>query len=79
MKKYSWIYNINADAQKVGEELELIEREGSISPAHLIEYAKRHKDSELYKCFEWDNDDIKLQFFLPTGSYATTLVSFILQ
>ena len=29
--------------------------------------------------FEWDNDDIKLQFFLPTGSYATILVSFILQ
>ena len=29
--------------------------------------------------FEWDGDDIKLEFFLPTGSYATTLVSFILQ
>ena len=29
--------------------------------------------------FEWDKDDIKLQFFLPTGSYATILVSFILQ
>lgn len=29
--------------------------------------------------FERDNDDIKLQFFLPTWSYATTLVSFILQ
>ena len=29
--------------------------------------------------FEWDNDDIKLQFFLPTWSYATTLVSFVLQ
>ena len=29
--------------------------------------------------FGWDNDDIKLEFFLPTGSYATTLVSFILQ
>jgi len=29
--------------------------------------------------FEWNKDDIKLQFFLPTGSYATTLVSFILQ
>ena len=29
--------------------------------------------------FEWDNDDIKLQFFLPTWSYATTLVLFILQ
>lgn len=29
--------------------------------------------------FEWDNDDIKLQFFLPTWSYATILISFILQ
>ncbi len=29
--------------------------------------------------FGWDKDDIKLEFFLPTGSYATTLVSFILQ
>ena len=29
--------------------------------------------------FEWDRNDIKLQFFLPTGSYATTLISFILQ
>ena len=29
--------------------------------------------------FEWYNDDAKLQFFLPTWSYATTLVSFILQ
>ena len=29
--------------------------------------------------FEWDNDDITLEFFLPTWSYATTLISFILQ
>ena len=29
--------------------------------------------------FEWDNDDIKLEFFLPTWSYATILISFILQ
>ena len=29
--------------------------------------------------FKWNNDDIKLEFFLPTGSYATTLVCFILQ
>ena len=26
-----------------------------------------------------NNDDIKLEFFLPTWSYATTLISFILQ
>ena len=29
--------------------------------------------------FEWNNDDIVLEFSLPTWSYATTLVSFILQ
>lgn len=29
--------------------------------------------------FEWESDDIVLEFSLPTGSYATTLVSFILQ
>ena len=29
--------------------------------------------------FEWESDDIILEFSLPTGSYATTLVSFILQ
>jgi len=29
--------------------------------------------------FEWESDDINLEFSLPTWSYATTLVSFILQ
>ena len=29
--------------------------------------------------FGWDNDDLELGFSLPTWSYATTLVSFILQ
>ena len=29
--------------------------------------------------FGWDNDDLELEFFLPTWSYATTLVSFVLQ
>ena len=29
--------------------------------------------------FEWNNDDIVLEFSLPTWSYATTLMSFILQ
>ena len=29
--------------------------------------------------FEWDGDDIVMEFSLPTWSYATTLISFILQ
>lgn len=62
MKKYSWKYVINANAQKVGEELEEIERAGVINPEHLIEYAERHKESELYKCFEWNNDEASRKY-----------------
>ena len=62
MKKYSWKYTINADAQKVGEELEEIERLGTLEPQHLLEYARRHKNSELYKCFEWDDDEASRKY-----------------
>lgn len=57
MKIFSWNgYSFNnADAQKVGEELEIIERQGTLEAQHILEYAERHKDSELYKCFEWDD------------------------
>ena len=74
MKKYSWKYMINANAQKVGEELEEIERAGSINPEHLIEYAERHKDSELYKCFEWDDNEAARKYRLKQ---AITIISSI--
>lgn len=58
MKIFSWKgYQFSADAQKVGEELEEIERAGTLEAQHIIEYAERHKDSELYKCFEWDDTE----------------------
>jgi hypothetical protein len=54
--KYSWKpgfdFYKNRDAQKIGEELESL---GSIKPENAVRYAERHKDSELYKCLEWDN------------------------
>lgn len=64
MKNFSWKINFfgNASAQKVGEELEEIERNGNIAPEHIIEYAERHKDSELHKCFEWDNDEASRKY-----------------
>ena len=74
MKRYSWKYMINANAQKVGEELEEIERAGSINPEHLIEYAERHKDSELYKCFEWDDNEAARKYRLKQ---AITIISSI--
>lgn len=75
MKRYSWKYIINADAQKVGEELEEIERAGSINPEHLIEYAQRHTDSELYKCFEWDNNEAARKYRLKQASQIICSIS----
>ena len=58
MKIFSWQgYQFSADAQKVGEELEEIERQGMLEAKHILEYAERHKNSELYKCFEWDDSE----------------------
>jgi hypothetical protein len=54
--KYEWKQGIGVftkyDAQKVGEELESIP---VLKPERVVEYAERHKDSELYKCLEWDD------------------------
>jgi hypothetical protein len=51
---YQWKLGsrIKADAKKVGSELETISVK---RPATVLEYARKHKKSELYKCFEWDD------------------------
>ncbi|GHU93719.1 hypothetical protein FACS189479_05500 [Spirochaetia bacterium] len=41
------------NAQAVGEELEALEKPTS---TQIVQYAEKHKKSELYKCFEWNND-----------------------
>ena len=46
----------NVSAQKVGEELELIERQnGEITPQAVVDKA-RPEDSVMHKCFEWDDE-----------------------
>jgi hypothetical protein len=40
------------DAQQVGEELERIP---VLKPQYVVEYAEQHKDTELYRCFEWND------------------------
>lgn len=41
------------DPVKVVKELESIGEE--VKPQQMVDYAKAHKNSELHKCFTWDN------------------------
>lgn len=42
-------------AEIVAEEIKSIGDD--VKPEELVTYAEEHEDSELYKCFTWDNDD----------------------
>ena len=56
MREYSWKgTGYSADAQLVGEELEKLEFAGEVTPDEVLKFAKNNIDSELYKCFEWDD------------------------
>lgn len=58
MINYRWTNKyFNADATEVGRELEKIESSnGSLDTRNVVDFAKKNQDSELHKCFEWDND-----------------------
>lgn len=54
--KYKWNnVSFSANANKVGQELEIIEATTELTNFNILQYAKTHKSSELNKCFEWDN------------------------
>ena len=49
----TWSYNLfKANAEKVYEDIGQIEEK---TPQNLVDYAEEHPDSELYKCFTWDD------------------------
>ena len=76
MKIFSWKgLNYNADAQLVGEELEIIERNSKISAENVVEYAQRHKDSELYKCFDWDDTEAAKKWRLQQARWVLCSIS----
>ena len=48
-----WAYKLfKADAEKVYSDLENITDK---TPQNVVDYAAAHPDSELYKCFTWDD------------------------
>ena len=80
MRKYSWQFSGSyGDAQKVGEELEVIESLGEISNKNVLEYAKNNKDSELYKCFEWDNTKASEKYRMIQATQIISSISFVIE
>lgn len=80
MKKYSWkSAGFNADVQKVGEELEVLEKMTEISNKSVLEFAKKNKKSELNKCFEWDDKIAGEKYRLYQASNLISSISFIIE
>lgn len=65
----------NADANKVGHELEEIEKEkGSLTRVDVLEKAKNPR-TELNKCFEWDDSIAGEKWRLQQASFILTSIS----
>lgn len=62
---------IGADAQKVGEELELIEHRDAKA---VVEFAKKRKSSELHKCFEWNDSKAADEYRLEQARHLMRLI-----
>ena len=53
---YKWkSAGFKGNATKVGKELEGIEQTSELTNVNVLEYARNNKNSELNKCFEWDD------------------------
>ena len=77
MKKYSWkTAGYSANAQKVGEELENIEE---LTNKNVLEYAKKNVNSELYKCFEWNDSIASEKYRLIQASNIISSISLVIQ
>ena len=80
MRKYSWKYTGSfGNAQKIGEELEIIETSGEVTSNSVLDYAKKNKDSELYNCFEWDDKIAGEKFRLLRANEIISSISFVIE
>lgn len=73
MAIYKWKSGsrVSADAQKVGEVCERLERKGNLTPKALVN-ASRRKNAALHDLFEWDND-------IAAEKYRETQASYLIR
>lgn len=62
-----------ADVQKVTDELSVLGNNNS--PVEIVDFAQKHRRSELHKCFEWDDSIAGYKYRLEQ---ARTMVSSII-
>jgi hypothetical protein len=75
--KYCWsATSYEADANKVGKELERIERKEELTRESVSKFAK-NKKSELHKCFEWDDSIAGEKYRLYQASNILTSISIV--
>lgn len=77
--KYTWS-NVwyKQDANKVGKELESIKDIGELTNKEILEYVEKHRDTELAKCFEWDNEIAGKKYRLKQATDILCSISIVI-
>ena len=77
--KYCWKHTgFEADANKVGIELEKIKSKEKLTREVVLNYAK-NKESELHKCFEWDDNVASEKYRLFQASCILSSISIVVK
>lgn len=78
--KYKWnCVGFSANANKVGKEIETINKSGELNRENILEYAKNNKESEIYKCFEWDDKIAGEKYRLNQATMILNSISIVIK
>ena len=76
---YKWnSTGFKGDADKVGRELERIEQDEELTNINVLEFARRNKNSELNKCFEWDDTKASEKYRMIQAGNILTSISIVI-
>ena len=77
--KYTWnCVCFKQDANIVGKELEKINPIGELTNKEVLEYAENHRDTELAKCFEWDDSVAGRKYRLEQATNILCSISIVI-
>lgn len=81
MINYKWSSaGFSADATEVGREIEKLEDiTGKVDKRDIIKYAEKNVDSELYKCFDWDNESAGEKYRMIQASQILSSLKIVIK